>query len=64
MGGTENKRTSNIRLVRKMYLLYLLGESTNFRNDGWTQEGYKQKYQQALLEYIRDYSSLRELGRE
>ena len=53
-----------IRVVAKLNLLYLLAESRNFRNDGWVQKGYRDKYKQALFEYIRDYSSLRELSRE
>ena len=53
-----------IRIVAKLNLLYLLSESRNFRNDGWVQEGYREKYKKALLEYIRDYSSLKDMKRE
>ena len=53
-----------IKVVAKLNLLYLLAESKNFRNDGWVQQGYREKYKKALLEYIREYSSLRELKRE
>ena len=52
-----------IRMVAKLNLLYLLSESRNFRNDGWTQEGYKEKYRKALLEYIASYSSHKTLDR-
>jgi len=51
-------------VVAKLNLLYLLAESRNFRNDGWVQQGYKEKYKQALFEYIRDYSSLKSMTRE
>ena len=53
-----------IRIVAKLKLIYLLSESKNFRNDGWCQQGYKEKYKEALKEYIMDYSSLRDLKRE
>ena len=53
-----------IRVVAKLNLIFLLSESRNFRNDGWTQEGYMEKYKEALLEYIKSYTSLRELERE
>jgi len=53
-----------IKVVAKLNLLYLLAESKNFRNDGWVQQGYREKYKKALFEYIRDYSSLKELSRE
>ena len=53
-----------IKLVAKLNLLYLLSESNNFRNDGWVQQGYKEKYKRALLKYIRDYSSLKDMKRE
>ena len=53
-----------IRIVAKLNLLYLLSESRNFRNDGWVQQGYREKYKKALLEYIRDYSSLKDMKRE
>ena len=53
-----------IKVVAKLNLLYLLSESRNFRNDGWVQQGYREKYKKALLEYIREYTSLREVRRE
>lgn len=52
-----------IRLIAKLNLLYLLAESKNFRNDGWVQQGYKEKYRKALKEYIMNYTSLDELSR-
>ena len=52
-----------IRMVHKLNLLWLLAESQNFRNDGWVQQGYKDKYKEALLEYIVNYTSLQELSR-
>ena len=51
-----------MRTIAKLNLIYLLGESRNFRNDGWTQEGYKERYKRALIEYIKEYPTLRELG--
>ena len=54
----------NIKIVAKLNLLFLLSESKNFRNDGWIQQGYKKKYKEALLEYITNYSSLKDVGRE
>ncbi len=51
-----------MRSIAKMNLLWLLSESKNFRNDGWVQQGYKEKYKTALLEYIKTYPTLRELG--
>ena len=53
-----------IKIVSKLNLLYLLAESRNFRNDGWVQSGYREKYRQALLEYIINYTSLQELSRK
>ena len=47
-----------IRIVAKLNLLYLLSEARNFRNDGWVQQGYKEKYKKALKEYIMAYPSL------
>ena len=64
MGGIESKGASDIRLVRKLHLLWLLAEIKNFRNDGWVQQGYKERYKKALKEFLQDYSSLRELSRE
>ncbi len=64
MGGIESKGSSDIRLVRKLHLLWLLAEASNFRNDGWVQQGYKERYKKALTEFIRDYASLRDLSRE
>ena len=52
-----------IRVVAKLNLLYLLAESRNFRNDGWVQQGYREKYRKALLEYIVNYTSLKDLSR-
>ena len=60
----DKKRTSGmIRVVAKLNLLYLLAESRNFRNDGWVQQGYREKYRKALLEYIVNYTSLQDLSR-
>jgi len=53
-----------IRMVAKLNLLYLLSESKNFRNDGWVQQGYREKYKKALLEYILSYASHKTLDRE
>jgi len=53
-----------IRIVAKLNLLYLLSESRNFRNDGWTQQAYREKYATALKEYIIMYPSLTNIGRE
>ena len=53
-----------IKVVAKLNLLYLLSESQNFRNDGWTQQGYKAKYAKALKEYIMLYPSLTHIERE
>jgi hypothetical protein len=52
-----------IRVVAKLNLIFLLSESRNFRNDGWTQDGFKKKYKDALLEYIKGYVELTELER-
>ena len=52
-----------IRLVAKLNLLYLLAESRNFRNDGWVQKGYREKYRKALKEYIVNYTTLKDLNR-
>ena len=52
-----------MRMVHKLNLLWLLAESRNFRHDGWVQQGYKEKYKEALLEYIVNYTSLKELRR-
>jgi len=51
-----------MRMIAKLNLMYLLSESRNFRNDGWTQQGYREKYKLALIEYIKEYPTLRELG--
>ena len=53
-----------IRVVAKLNLLYLLAESRNFRNDGWVQQGYREKYKKALREYIINYTTLADLGRK
>lgn len=53
-----------IKVVAKLNLLYLLSESRNFRNDGWVQKGYKEKYKEALLEYLKLYTSLQDIRRE
>ena len=52
-----------LRTLAKLNLLFLLSESKNFRNDGWIQQGYKKKYKKALLDYIANYSSLKDMGR-
>ena len=55
----DKKRASGmIRVVAKLNLL-----SRNFRNDGWVQQGYREKYRKALLEYIVNYTSLQDLSR-
>ena len=33
-------------------------EAKNFRNDGWVQLGYREKYKKALKQYIMTYPSL------
>lgn len=53
-----------IRMVMKLNLLYLLSESQNFRNDGWCQEGYKEKYKAALKRFIIQYPSLCDMPRK
>lgn len=53
-----------VRIVMKLNLLYLLSESRNFRNDGWCQQGYKEKYKIALKKFIVQYPSLPELPRK
>ena len=53
-----------VRMVLKLNLLYLLSESKNFRNDGWCQEGYREKYKQALKRYLIMYPSLLNSPRE
>ena len=53
-----------IRVVAKLNLLYLLAESRNFRNDGWVQQGYREKYKKALREYIVNYTTLTDLSRK
>lgn len=52
------------RLIVKLNLLYLLSEARNFRNDGWVQQEYKEKYKKALKEYIMAYPSLDSSSRE
>jgi hypothetical protein len=52
-----------IKLLAKLNLLYLLSESKNFRNDGWVQSGYREKYKEALKHYITNYATLDELNR-
>ena len=52
-----------IKVVAKLNLLYLLAETRNFRNDGWVQQGYREKYKRALVEYIINYTTLTELSR-
>jgi len=53
-----------VKIVLKLNLLYLLAESRNFRNDGWCQEGYKEKYKEALKDFIIKYPSLRDVPRK
>ncbi len=52
------------RTILKLNMLHLLAESKNFRNDGWCQQGYREKYKEALKQYIMTYTSLPELPRE
>ena len=47
-----------LRMLAKLNLLYLLSEAKNFRNDGWVQSGYREKYKKALKQYIKTYPSL------
>ena len=47
-----------LRMLAKLNLLYLLAESQNFRNDGWVQQGYKEKYKKALKQFIITYPTL------
>lgn len=54
----------DLKVVAKLNLLYLLSESQNFRNDGWVQQGYREKYKKALKQYIENYPLLRDLKRE
>ena len=53
-----------VRMLAKLNLLYLLAESCNFRNDGWTQQGYKEKYKKALKQFIMTYPTLDSSPRE
>ena len=53
----------NNKVVAKLNLLFLLSEANNFRNDGWVQQGYKEQYKLALLEYIKQYTTLKDIGR-
>ena len=52
------------KVIYKLNLIHLLVESKNFRNDGWSQEGYKEKYKRLLKEYIMVYPSLENPPRE
>jgi len=52
------------KLILKLNLIHLLAESKNFRNDGWCQQGYKEKYKEALKKYVMMYPSLGDLPRE
>jgi hypothetical protein len=47
-----------VKAILKLNMIHLLGESKNFRNDGWCQQGYKEKYREALKAYIMSYTSL------
>ena len=60
----DRKRPTMIRVVAKLNLLYLLAESRNFRNDGWVQQGYRERYKKALRDYIVNYTTLADLGRK
>lgn len=53
-----------VKLILKLNMLHLLAESKNFRNDGWVQQGYREKYKEALKQYIFVYSSLVSSPRE
>ena len=51
-----------MRPILHLQLALLKYEMNNFRNDGWVQQGYREKYKRALIEYIKEYPTLRELG--
>tara|TARA_Y100000592_G_C5450050_1_gene308221 strand:+ start:384 stop:548 length:165 start_codon:yes stop_codon:yes gene_type:complete len=53
-----------VKVILKLNLVHLLVESRNFRNDGWCQQGYREKYKEALKKYIMSYPSLPDTPRE
>ena len=52
------------KVILKLNLVHLLSESRNFRNDGYCQQGYREKYKEALKRYIMKYPSLPDQPRE
>jgi len=52
------------KIILQLNLIHLLVESRNFRNDGWCQQGYKDKYKKALKLYVMSYPSLVDPPRE
>ena len=52
------------KIILKLNMIHLLAESKNFRNDGWSQQGYREKYKKALKKYIMSYPSLPDTPRE
>ena len=36
-----------VKVILKLNMIHLLSESKNFRNDGWCQQGYREKYKKA-----------------
>jgi hypothetical protein len=42
-----------IRKILELQLAQLKYEMNNFRNDGWVQQGYREKYEEALTKYIK-----------
>ena len=47
-----------IRRILELQLAQLKYEMTNFRNDGWVQQSYREKYEEALTKYIKMLPSL------
>ena len=53
-----------LKIVLKLNMLRLLAEIRNFRNDGYVQDGYREKYKECLKHYIMVYPSLVDPPRE
>ena len=52
------------KIILKLNMVHLLAEAKNFRNDGYCQQGYREKYKAALKMYIMKYASLPDGPRE
>ena len=53
-----------MRPILHLQLALLKYEMKNFRNDGWVQQGYREKYKKALMEYIKALPILLDIERE